>query len=140
MNNVPQLQGGTKLRKGEQTMSFSRMQEARYELHQQELAQVSSANFLRSLGHGRGLDNVPTCPHCKRATILIEVEFTPQLMLGFFTTEEPEREASYLACEWCGTEITREQLELELGERAERAPRRPAKGWEPEDEWVRRRA
>jgi hypothetical protein len=121
-------------------MSFSRIQEARYELHQQELAAIAHDNFQRTLDHGRGLDNVPTCPHCKRATILIEVEFAPRVRLGSFRTEEPEREASYLACEWCGTEITREQLELELGERAERVPRKPAKGWEPEDEWVRRRA
>jgi len=119
-------------------MSFSRMQEARYELRQQEQAALIHERALAVRDEGRGLENVPTCPHCGRATVLMEIDYTPQLTFGFVREIEPAREASYLACEWCGTEITRE----ELGDLAERAPRKPAasSGFQQFDEWVQRGA
>jgi hypothetical protein len=80
---------------------------------------------------GRGLDSVPTCPTCSRATVLIEHPYTPQLRL-IQDYSEPEHEASYFTCEWCGSEIDPRDI-------SERAPRKPAgRAGEDDLEWARR--
>lgn len=69
------------------------------------------------------------CPHCDRATVLIEHEWTPQLSM------EPseDRQAIYFTCEWCNGEIEPAVI-------APKTPRKPATsaGWEDETEWARR--
>lgn len=112
---------------------FSKIQQARYELHQQEFAAVSFDRFCASLEEGRGIENIPTCPECRRATVLIEVEYNPQMSLRL-REDEPEREKTGLYCEWCGAKIDPRSV-------SEKAPRKPATGeWESFDEQARRRA
>jgi hypothetical protein len=114
-------------------VSFSRLQEAIYELRQQEQAALAHDRFLATRDEGRGMENIPTCPHCRRATILIEVPETRQLRF-ILREDEAERLAPGLHCEWCGSEIDPAVV-------AATAPRKPATGeWEPWDEMIRRRA
>jgi hypothetical protein len=91
----------------------------------------------RTKDHGRGLEslNVARCPTCDQATVLIEHEYTPQLRLSL-SDDEPQREGTYFTCEWCNSEIDTTYMPLPS------MPRKPAvsAGWEPEDEWARRRA
>jgi hypothetical protein len=85
--------------------------------------------------HGRGIENIPTCPTCSRATLLIEHEYQPQIFLGFYKDSEPEREreGTYFTCEWCGSPIDPRDV-------PEQAPRKPAvsAGGESDEEWARR--
>ena len=80
---------------------------------------------------GRGLDSIAVaiCPHCDRATVLEEHEYTPQRSI------EPseEHDGVYFTCEWCGAEVEPEN---------ERTPRKPAQSEiaESEIERIRRRA
>jgi uncharacterized protein with PIN domain len=107
---------------------FNRIREAIYEQSQQHDEFVHARN-LRFAGEGRGLESsqYARCPTCDRATVLIEHEWTPQLSL----IPSEQRDATYYTCEWCGSEI-------EPGELAERAPKKPA-GRAGEDEIERAR-
>jgi len=114
-------------------MSFSRLQEARYELRQQELADVAFDRVRRTRDEGRGMEKIPSCPHCGRATVLLEHGVMPERRMSFSLDSEPERETSWLQCEWCGSEIDRALVD-------EKAPRKPAAKAEPDSERERRRA
>lgn len=103
-------------------------------MYTEELLRViDKERELDRIGGGRGMDNIPTCPTCSRATLLIEHEYQPQILLGFYGDSEPEREGSYFTCEWCGADIDESEV-------SPKAPRKPAisAGGEPEDEWARR--
>ena len=83
---------------------------------------------------GRGIENIPTCPTCNRATVLLEHEYTPQLTLIRDNDEEPDSERRYFTCEWCGAVIDPKDV-------SERAARKPAgRAGEDELEWLRRTA
>ena len=87
---------------------------------------------IATLDEGRGMENIPTCPTCNRATVLLEHEYQPQLRLIRSDMEEPEREDTYFTCEWCGSEIDSRDV-------SDKAARKPAgRVVEPEIERARR--
>jgi hypothetical protein len=85
---------------------------------------------IATLNEGRGMENIPTCPTCNRATVLLEHEYQPQLTLIRSDMEQPVREETYFTCEWCGSEIR---------DVSPKAARKPAgRAMESDVEWARR--
>lgn len=101
------------------------------EMRQQEMNELRFDRYQARADEGCGLEDITTtrCPECNRATVVLEHVFTPQRKLF-----SEEREQSWYACEWCGSELDPETFNG-------RTQRKPAgRAGEDEMERARRRA